>query len=369
LRETNVEIPRPSFPHLWIVSVALALCALPSAFSEGWSVRDPASLGLNVEAIERYRTLCERSGADACLVAFRGAIVLEWYGPSYREPIYTMSSVKSWTALVVGLLIAEGRMQSIEDPVAKYIPEWRQGASAGVTIRDLLTMTAGLDARNARSGPRQSVGYALAKDPFVLGLPLDHEPGTQWAYSNESAQLLSPIIDRACGTTAAQYARERLFEPAGMARTRLHEYPEGQTWTYADAETTLRDFARIGQLVLDGGKVDGGQLIPSDWISRCLTPTRQNRNYGLMWWLDYPEEVGIPGAIARAFPELVKPRPARGSPTIASTQGYLNTDCYVLLKSGVVAARMQMKEFPDRSLRYRRSDALRLLEGIVPSTE
>jgi hypothetical protein len=101
----------------------------PVRDDDGWPAADPEALGLNVPALSEHRELCEASGADACLVAYRGRIVQEWYGPGYREPMYTMSSVKSWTGLLAGLLIADGKL-GLDDPVAKYIPEWKAGAEA-----------------------------------------------------------------------------------------------------------------------------------------------------------------------------------------------------------------------------------------------
>jgi len=168
---------------------------------------------------------------------------------------------------------------------------------------------------------------------------------------------------------AAQYARERLFEPVGMLRTSLHEFPAGQAWTYADAETTLRDFARIGQLVLDEGVVGGKQVVPSAWITRCFTPTSLNPNYGFMWWLDYPEKRGLVESFSKTLSRRLGLRVQSNPPSIASTQGYRNTDCYVLLDIGIVAARMQMEENPSGALIYGRRDALRVLDNIVPPSE
>src|SRR5205823_1919979 len=83
---------------------------------------------------------------------------------------------------------------------------------------------------------------------YVMRLVPTYDPGTTWAYSNEGAQLLSPILDQAAGEPIQNYASRRLFEPLGMKSTRLHVYPD-HAWTYADMETTARDFARLGVLM------------------------------------------------------------------------------------------------------------------------
>ena len=204
-----------------------------------WQSSDPALLGLDTSAIRDHLALAKASGADAVLVAFRGKIVSEWYSPRYRQPAYTMSSVKSITGLLAGLLVADGKL-SVDDPVSRFIPSWAEGRRGRVTVRHLLTMTSGL-ARTVE--PARSVGFAHDKTAFVLGLEPASEPGSRWDYSNEGVQLLSPILEKAAGVPLQDFARDRLFRPIGMNDTRLQVDGKGHAWTYADAETTLRDFA------------------------------------------------------------------------------------------------------------------------------
>jgi len=356
---------RRLYRYSLIVILSLLACF---AGADSWNIADPRRIGLNVDAIEGYRELCESTGADACLVAYHGQIVLEWYGSSYQDPVYTMSSVKSWTALLIGMLIADGAIPSIGVPVSRYIPEWTAGSAAGVTIRHLLTMTSGLDTRSAESWERRSIGFVSDKNTFVFGLQLDNEPGSRWAYSNEGVQLLSPLIERASGVSTATYAENRLFRPLGMKNTHLHEYPPGQVWTYADAEMTLRDFARIGQLVLDEGRVGSTQIIEPGWIHSCLTPQRLNPRYGMLWWLHYRQDESQ----GRKFPfsilqKLFGRRTSDSPPFAYSTQGYLNTDCYIIPDDGIVAVRMQMRPQIPQRVSYSREEALSYLDKVAGS--
>jgi CubicO group peptidase (beta-lactamase class C family) len=190
-----------------------------------------------------------------------------------------------------------------------------------------------------REGPRQSVGFVVDdKNAFVFSLPLDAEPGARWAYSNEGVQLLSPLLSRTAGEPIQDYARRRLFEPLGMANTRLHVYPQGVAWTYADLETTPRDLVRIGQMMLQRGRWDGEQVVPEAWVEASVTPIPQNPDYGLLWWLD------VPGGFA--------------------ARGYLDTDVYVLPERDLVVVRMQSK--PAWAPESYRSAALDLF-GRFPS--
>jgi CubicO group peptidase (beta-lactamase class C family) len=282
--------------------------------ADDWAVADPASLGMDTAALAAHRRLCEESGADACVVVHRGKLVQEWYGPRYAEPIGAMSSTKSVTGLLAGMLVADGKL-SPEHPVSRYIPEWKAGAEAGVTVRQLLTMTSGLPDFPADA---REVGSVTDKEAFAFGLPLATRPGEAWAYSNDGAFLLSPLLDRAAGEPIEEYARRRLFAPLGMRSTRLHVYPAGQAWTHADMQTTARDLARVGQLMLNGGRWGGARVVPEAWVRESVRPSQQlNPSYGLLWWLD------VPGGYA--------------------ARGYLDTDVYVLPGRELVVVRMQRR--------------------------
>jgi CubicO group peptidase (beta-lactamase class C family) len=293
-----------------------------------WQHGDPAALGLNVAALDRHRELCEQTGADACLVVYRSQIVQEWYGPRYAPPMTAMSTTKSITGLLVGMLIADGKIRSLDQPVCDFLPTWCGGVRGRVTLRHLLTMTSGLPAM-----PDSSVGFADHKNAYVLRLTPTAEPGTRWVYSNEGVQLLAPVLDRAAGEPIQDYARRRLFEPLGMSGTRLHVGDEA--WTYADMETTPRDLARVGILMLQDGRWAGaGQIVPAAWVVASTRPSQTlNRRYGLLWWID-PDAGAFAG------------------------HGHLDTNLHVLPGADLVVVRMQTK--PVSGVREGRYEALAL---------
>jgi CubicO group peptidase (beta-lactamase class C family) len=293
--------------------------ARPEAANEAaddqlWRVVEPAHLGMNVDALTQHRALCQDTGADACLVVFKGHIVQEWYSPRYQQPIYAMSTTKSITGLLVGLLVDDGRIRSLDDPACTYIVRWCEGLRRQVTLRHLLTMTSGL--------PRMrdsSVGVVRDKDAFVLALSPTAEPGTRWDYSNEGAQLLSPILDRAAGEPIQDYARKRLFEALGMRETRLHLDERHHAWTYADMETTPRDLARIGLLMLNRGVWHGRRILSEAWINASTRPSQPlNPEYGFLWWL-HNDPPGFAG------------------------HGHLDTDLHVFPGLDLIVVRMQAK--------------------------
>ena len=279
-----------------------------------WQSASPGALGANVKALELHGDLCTKTGADACLVVYKGKVVQERYYRTYRAPTMAMSSTKSVTGILVGMLIDDGKIKSVDEPVCTYVKEWCEGQKGKVTLRHLLAMTSGLPRMTG-----EGVGFVADKNPFVVNLPLAAEPGTAWAYSNEGVQLLSPILDRAAGEPIQDYARKRLFEPLGMRATRLHLDEKGHAWTYADMETTPRDLARIGLLMLNKGIWQGKRIVSESWVEQMTRPSQTlNPRYGLLWWLfDNPKGYGA--------------------------QGHLETNLYVFPEKDLIVVRMQAK--------------------------
>ena len=313
--------------------------SLPSAaVGNDWvwqtaSLQDDAEL--NAVALKAHQALCERTGADACLVIHHDRIAQEWYSARYKTPMYAMSSTKSVAGLLTGMLIDDGHLQSEDVFVCSLIATWCSGPRARVTVRHLLSMTSGLPVMRD-----SSVGFVNDKNAFVLHLVPTSEPGTTWAYSNEGAQLLSPILDRVAGEPIQDYAHRRLFGPLGMDSTRLHVYPN-HAWTYADMETTARDFARLGVLMLRGGKWNGRQIVSSAWLTSSTQPSQSlNPRYGLLWWID-PEIHGY------------------------AAHGHLDTDIHVIPDLDLVIVRMQSKSIAGVSEGEYEVEGLKIFRSIV----
>lgn len=281
-----------------------------------WRTGDPIEFGLDTAVLGEHLQLCRRTGADACLVVRGGRIVQEWSSPRYREPITAMSTTKSIAGLLAGMLIDDGRL-SLDTRVCESVAEWCTGRRGGVTVRHLLSMTSGLPRYEDRS-----VGFVADKNAFVIALEPEHEPGTRWAYSNEGVQLLEPILTAAAGVPLQDYARDRLFETIGMLDTRMNTDAAGRAWTYADLETTPRDLARIGILMLQRGSWNGEQVVSEDWVRQSTTPSQElNDRYGYLWWL-HPEERGYAG------------------------HGHLDTHLHVYPELDLVIVRMQARPLP-----------------------
>ncbi len=286
----------------------------PPANDSYWQPRDPATSPYDDATREELVELARRSGADGLLVTRKGRIEVEFYSPLYREPMPTMSSCKSITGLLAGILVDRGALQ-IDARVSEYLPEWAEGRRGDVTVRHLLTMTAGLPRRSQVERRPDDSWTDFARRQEVV-----RQPGEKFEYTNEGVQLLSPILEHAAGTSLAEFAKAALFEPIGATNTAMRRL-RGATNTYADAATTLREFARFGELVRRRGEWPGhGRVVSEAWLDQMLAASPQNGGYGLLWWRE-PDGRGW------------------------SMRGYLDTDVWVFPALDVVVARVQHRAY------------------------
>jgi CubicO group peptidase (beta-lactamase class C family) len=247
-----------------------------------WETADPEELGLNKQALERHLQFCKDTGADAVLVVYKGKIVDEWYdSEECREPFNVQSVTKSITGILTGMLLDEGMLPSVYEPVSSYVQGWDEEEKSRVTIYNLLSMTAGFKRMWS-----EGLGSTHEKDDYAAARPLEYIPGTVWEYSNEGTQLLSQILCRAAGRSIADYAEERLFMPLGMESTKLRTDDRGCVWTYSGMETTARDLARIGLLMINKGMWGDVRIVSEEWVNISTSPSQDiYKWYGLLWWL------------------------------------------------------------------------------------
>jgi CubicO group peptidase (beta-lactamase class C family) len=227
-----------------------------------------------------------QTNAGAVVVLHGGRIVAERYwnawdaatvGPGY-------SASKSLVSTLVGIAIEEGAIRELNQPAADFLPEWRGSAAhEAITIGHLLTMTSGIE-----GAKRSLVLGSIVRDEraFATKLGVEHAPGTVWDYHNSAYRLLFPILERATRKSLDAYTREKLFEPLGMGHTRWGVKRRGTGHTFI--ETTARDAARYGLLVLRGGDWGGVKVVSREWLDAATHPTDPsvNPSYGRLWWLN-----------------------------------------------------------------------------------
>lgn len=245
----------------------------------------------------------QRSFTNALIILKDGKIVHESYHNLSNENSRFMawSMTKSITALLVGALVRDGKIKSVSDPITTYLPELKTGAYNGVSVRDILQMRSGVDyeerydfenpgiaARNHESALVQNVARFADVARTVTRA---HAPGTHFQYKTIDTAVLGWLIERTSGMSVAAYTSQQLWEPLGAQADGYYIMDGapgvGREFSGAGFNATARDFARVGQMLLNNGKVGDRQLIPADWIKTATSPSHAETpqgGYGYQFW-------------------------------------------------------------------------------------
>ena len=257
---------------------AVVMFSLLGTVAQGQSLQSE----IDYDKLHQLISFCDSTKADEILIMYKGETVKHWKNP-YCDTVYmhTRSMVKSWTALVVGILIDKEIIKSVDDLVCNYLPEWEDGCRHKVTIRNLLNMTAGF---NRKSGQGALVQEDI--NTWLLKQKLDTLPNIRMAYSNESVQLLGIIIERVTDKDAEAVFKELLFDPLSMDSSWLARDDSGNSVVFGGCKTTVQDAAQIALLMRNKGKHMGRQIVSKSWIEESVSPSKICSYYGFLWWLD-----------------------------------------------------------------------------------
>lgn len=200
------------------------------------------------------------------------------------------SASKSILSLLIGIAIEEGYIESVNEPIGQYFREYFEenpdSVKEAITIRDLLTMRAGLESTSIRNYGRWVVSsnwveYALSRDMVA-------EAGGRMVYSTGTSHLLSVILTRASGMSTRAFANHYLFEPMGMELGGWDRDPQGYYMGGNNMAMRPADMLKIGRMMMNLGEYNGRQIVPADWILESVEVyTRSNFNpydFGYMWW-------------------------------------------------------------------------------------
>jgi len=253
-----------------------------------WTTGDPAEHGTDPAGLEEAAAAADRYRSHCLLVIRDGVLVFERYfdGTDATTRNKSWSIAKSYTSTLVGIAIERGEIAGLDQSVAELVPEWAGSARADITIRDLVSMTSGLEWSVFQDYVQMAV-FAQDHTAFALDLDEAAAPGTGWTYHNGAVQVLERVIKNATGKTMDAYADEVLWSRIGMDGAWALDPSENPT-AYANALATCRDHARFGYLYLRGGQWAGGdQVVPVDWLAQALAPSQEfNRAYGFLFWLN-----------------------------------------------------------------------------------
>lgn len=252
-----------------------------------------------------------------------GRVRLEKYAAGVDEDTrWTSFSVaKSITSLLAGVALGQGQIKSLDDPLADYIPALADSEYAQVTVRELLTMSSGVAWNEDYDDPDSDVAQMYLQPcedneahivTYIKDLPRAWPAGTHFNYNTGETDLLGILVEQATGMSLAEYLSLSVWRPYGMAHDAwwLTDECDGSTIGGSGLSATLSDYARLGQLMLDGAVIDGEPIVAEAWrddATRLLQPVNDGKQgYGYLWWINADgsyQAAGIFGQLLHIDPE------------------------------------------------------------------
>lgn len=233
-----------------------------------------------------------RRTAQGFVVLDGDRIVHEWYAPGYHKGslFQSWSAGKSFTSDAVGIALGEGKIRSLEDTVGDYVPELAKTGYGEVTLKNLLRMASGMQWDEQSDDVPFHVSLSMgwrSTLQWAASRKRAWEQGTRFNYSSMDSAVLALVVQRATGMPLHRYLSDRVWGPSGMAGIAyLGNDSNGNGLGYCCVYATVRDFARFGKMMLDGGGVKGRQVVPASWVAQATSPSGINSRYGLHWWVD-----------------------------------------------------------------------------------
>jgi len=236
----------------------------------------------------------------ALLILHDGKVRLERYGLGFDAAgRWTSFSVaKSFTSTLVGAAVKDGFIKSLDDKVSVYIPDLKGSAYDEVSVRQLLTMTSGVKWNEDYADPNSDVAKFNQHKPedgmealvsYMRKLPREVPAGTRFLYSTGETNLVGTLVQQATQKPLATYLAEKVWGPAGMEQQATWLLSKtGKEIGGCCVQAAPRDFARMGQFILNGAKVNGKSIVPDGWSLEATTKRadigQPGRGYGYQWW-------------------------------------------------------------------------------------
>lgn len=255
----------------------------------------------DIQLTQEESDYLNRFDTKSFLIIRNDTILVEKYFDKHQENTLSnsFSAAKTVVGLLIGCAIEDGKIKSVDESIAKYLPEFRIEGKEQITIENLLTMSSGLNWGESSKNPfSENAESYYGTDLFGLvnRLKVVSKPGETFSYKSGDTQILAFILEKATGQSLHDYASEKIWSKIGASQSAYWSLDKenGDEKAYCCLYATTRDFAKLGQLLLQDGKWNDEQIIPAWYLKKALSPTSMNTaenipntRYGYQIWL-YP---------------------------------------------------------------------------------
>ncbi len=288
----------------WFAGHEVPAASNPRALAQGDAL--PEALAREI------RQIMLNSGASGVMVYKSGSVRFEDYALGFApDQRWTSFSVaKSFTSTLLGAALHDGFISSLDDPVTQYVPGLVGSAYDDVTVRQIATMTSGVAWNEDYTDPNSDVAqlnrFVVEHGPNAIvaqmsGLEREAPPGEKWVYKTGETNLIGLLIENAVGLSLAEYAQEKIVEPAGFESGLFWMTdPRGGNIGGCCLSLTLSDYTRMGVFALEGS----GDVIPEGWFAEAgdsqVNFGDSGFGYGYQWWT-YPGGYGAQGIFGQSI--------------------------------------------------------------------
>ena len=304
------------FPKSGSVSGNVNLVIKETSFSSNnidfaWVQKTPESIGLDTIEVNQLMDFVKipEFNTQAAILVQGNYIIAEYYGEGYDKSslVTSWSVAKSFASTLIGIAIDEGYINSINDPITDYLPEWKGKDQDNILLKHLLAMQSGMD-----DHPLAGVVFSTNMVKYSLDRDVLRPPETAFSYSNEDSMLLGEILENATGFSVQDYADKKLFNILEI-EDKWWTDQAGNTVTYAGLDMNPRDFAKFGLMVAQDGKWENKEVVSSEWLKSATNNYNDLAAYGFQWWTsnspdgkeyNFFSAKGLDGQLIYVWPEI-----------------------------------------------------------------
>ncbi|MDF1672532.1 MAG: serine hydrolase [Vicingaceae bacterium] len=254
---------------------------------------------------EKLHEEIEKNHPAAFVIVKNNKLIHEEYWDEYDADSQTnsFSMAKSYIGLLIGIAIQEGKISSINDPVGNYLPQYKD--SPELTIKNLLTMSSGIDfdeSYNSPFGHMSKAYYGTDLKELNKDYKVTSTPGKEWTYLGGNTIILGFILEKVTGQSISEYFSDKIWKKIGAKNNALWTLDKegGTEKAYCCFYSNARDYAKIGQLLLNHGLWNNERIISENYLNEATCPAYYLKSngkpvdfYGYQIWTAYYKDLDI----------------------------------------------------------------------------